>query len=156
MNKLKRNITHLIPCLLALALMFSATACQPQAPTEAGTFQVIRVIDGDTIVVEGNVRVRYIGMNAPEMDEPFGEEAKEANQDLVQGKRVKMEKDVSNTDRYNRWLRYVYVDSLMVNGEIVRLGLARAQGYPPDIKHQAYLNRLEREASQAGRGIWAR
>lgn len=107
-------------------------------------------------MVEGNVRVRYIGMNAPEMDEPFGEEAKEANQYLVQGKRVKMEKDVSNTDRYNRWLRYVYVDSLMVNGEIVRLGLARAHGYPPDTKYQDYLIRLEREAGQAGRGIWAR
>ena len=156
MNKLKRNIIHLIPGLLALALMFSATACQPQAPTEAGTFQVIRVIDGDTIVVEGNVRVRYIGMNAPEMDEPFGEEAKEANQNLGQGKRVKLEKDVSKTDRYGRWLRYVYVDNLMVGGEIVRLGLARAHGYPPDTKYQAYLNRLEREASQAGRGIWAR
>ncbi len=107
-------------------------------------------------MVEGNVRVRYIGMNAPEMDEPFGEKAKEANQDLVQGKRVKLEKDVSNTDRYNRWLRYVYVDNLMVGGEIVRLGLARAQAYPPDTKYQDYLIRLEREASQAERGIWAR
>lgn len=95
-------------------------------------------------------------MNAPEMDEPFGEEAKETNQTLVQGKRVKLEKDLSNTDRYNRWLRYVYVDGLMVNGEIVRLGLARAYRYPPDTKYQDYLDRLEQEAHQAVRGMWVR
>ena len=95
-------------------------------------------------------------MNAPEMNEPFGEEAKEANQAMVQGKRVKLEKDVSNTDRYSRWLRYVYVDGLMVNGEIVRSGLARAHRYPPDTKYQDYLDRLEQEARRAGRGIWAR
>lgn len=95
-------------------------------------------------------------MNAPEMDESFGEMAKETNQTLVQGKRVKLEKDVSNTDRYGRWLRYVYADGLMINGEIVRLGLARAHGYPPDTKYQGYLDRLEQEARQAGRGMWVR
>lgn len=146
----------LVYFLLSLALVFSVLSGQPQAPAGPDTFQVIRVIDGDTIVIQGGVRVRYIGIDTPEMDEPFGKEAKEANQALVQGKRVKLEKDVSNTDRYDRWLRYVYVDSLMINGEIVRLGLARARSYPPDTKYQQYLNRQEQEARQAGRGVWSR
>lgn len=141
--------------LAALALL-ALVACAPQAPLATDTFQVLRVIDGDTIIVEGGIRVRYIGVDAPEMSEPLGQAAKEANQALVRGKRVRLEKDVSDTDRYDRWLRYVYVDRLMVNAELVRLGMARTRAYPPDTKYQGYLERMEKEARDAGSGIWAR
>lgn len=151
---LQRFVAPLL-ILAALALLALAS-CVPQAPPATDTFQVLKVIDGDTIVVEGGMRVRYIGMNAPEMSEPLGQAAKEANESLVRGKRVRLEKDVSDTDRYDRWLRYVYVDRLMVNAELVRLGMARARAYPPDAKYQNHLERMEREAREAGRGIWAR
>jgi len=119
---------------------------------------VTRVIDGDTIVIEGGYRVRYIGIDTPEtypQAEAFGAEAWQANRELVEGERVRLEKDVSETDKYGRLLRYVYIDDIMVNAELVRNGLAEARAYPPDIKHQDYLESLEEGAKNEGRGMWA-
>ena len=99
---------------------------------------VTRVIDGDTIEVnlEGLIyRVRYIGIDTPEMGEPCADEATEANRQLVEGKTVWLEKDISETDKYGRLLRYVYVDDIFVNEELVRLGLALPSSYPPDMKY---------------------
>jgi micrococcal nuclease len=122
------------------------------------TVKVNEVIDGDTIVIEGGYRVRYIGIDTPELHpqpEPYAVEAWQANQRLVEGKRVRLERDVSETDRYGRLLCYVYVDSLFVNAELVRQGLARAKAYPPDTRYQDYLEELEQQARLADRGIWA-
>lgn len=137
---------------LLLAFYFlSATCAKP--PT---TVKVIKVIDGDTIVLEGGYRVRYIGIDAPEKGEPYYSEAQDANRRLVQNKRVRLEKDISETDKYGRLLRYVHVDSTFVNAELVRQGYAKAHAYPPDIKYQAYLQAMEKEAQQEGKGIWKR
>ena len=103
--------------------------------------------------------MRYIGIDTPEVHpqpEAYGIEAWQANRLLVEGKRVRLERDVSETDKYGRLLRYVYVDSLFVNAELVRDGLARAKAYPPDTKYQDYLEQMETEAREAGRGIWAK
>lgn len=119
---------------------------------------VTQVIDGDTIIIEGGYRVRYIGIDTPEIHpevEAFGMEAWQANRRLVEGKEVRLEGDLSETDKYGRLLRYVYVNDIFVNAELVRQGLAKANAYPPDIKYQNYLEDLETEARQAGRGIWA-
>jgi len=68
---------------------------------------------------------------------------------------VRLERDVSQTDKYGRLLRYVYVSDILVNAELVRQGLAEAKTYPPDLKYQDSLEELEREAQKAGRGMWA-
>lgn len=123
------------------------------------TAVVTRVIDGDTIVIGTGQRVRYIGIDTPEtypVKEPYGMEAWQANRQLVAGKRVRLERDISETDRYGRLLRYVYVDDTLVNAELVRLGLAVARAYPPDTRHQELLEQLEGEARLAGRGMWAK
>ncbi|MFC1974569.1 thermonuclease family protein [Chloroflexota bacterium] len=123
------------------------------------TARVTQVIDGDTIVIEGSYRVRYIGIDAPEVhpqSEAYGIEAWQANRELVEGKEVRLERDVSETDKYGRLLRYVYVDDIFVNAELVRDGLAEARAYPPDTKYQDYLEQMETEARKAGRGIWAK
>ena len=141
--------------LAIIFLLLLAYGCQ-SPPTTA---RVIEVIDGDTIVIEGNYRVRYIGIDTPEVHpqvEAFGLEAWQANRELVEGKIVRLEPDVSEADKYGRLLRYVYVDDIFVNAELVRQGLAYAQAYPPDTKHQDYLEKLEQEAKQDGRGIWAK
>ena len=120
--------------------------------------QVVNVIDGDTIEVsiEGQThKVRYIGIDTPEKAvEPFGPEAAAKNKELVGGKVVELEKDVSETDQYGRLLRYVYVGDLMVNAELVRLGFAQASAYPPDVKYQDLFLRLQQEAREANRGFW--
>ncbi len=122
--------------------------------TGAEIARVERVIDGDTIVVSGGERVRYIGIDAPEVGEPFYYEAKQFNEQMVVGKCVKLEKDVSDRDDYGRLLRYVYVDGIFVNGEMVRNGYALAKKYPPDTKYQAYLEKMEGEARRLHKGLW--
>lgn len=126
--------------------------------------QVVRVIDGDTIEVSMNGRtytVRYIGMDTPETVDPnkpvqpFGVEASNKNKELVSGKTIRLEKDVSETDRYGRLLRYVYVGDLFVNAELVKLGYAQVATYPPDVKYVDLFLQLQREARETGRGLWA-
>jgi len=70
------------------------------------------------------------------------------------GKTVRLEKDVSDTDKYGRLLRYVFVDDLLVNAELVRLGYAQAVTFPPDIRNQNLFLQLQNEARNAGRGLW--
>lgn len=148
-------------CLFALVAIVACSA--PTLTPEPRLARVVRVVDGDTIKVdiEGEVyTIRYIGVDTPETKhptkpvEPFGPEAAAKNEELVGGKMVGLEKDVSEVDRYGRLLRYVYVGDLMVNGELVSLGLAQVSTYPPDVKYQEWFLDLQHEAREAGRGMW--
>ena len=143
--------------LLLAIILFIITLCACNPAPETAT--VTQVIDGDTIVIDTGHRVRYIGIDTPEVHpvaEAYGMEAWQANRNLVEGKEVRLERDATETDQFGRLLRYVYVDDTLVNAELVRLGLAEAKAYPPDIKHQELLEQLEKEARQAGRGMWAK
>jgi len=130
----------------------------PTSTLGAETAQVVRVVDGDTIDVQTGgqtFRVRYIGINTPETGQPCAAEATNHNAELVMGKVVTMVKDVSETDRYGRLLRYVYVGDTFVNAELVRQGYANAATYPPDVAYADLFVQLEAEARTAGRGCWA-
>ena len=143
--------------LLAISLFLIIPLCACISTPETAT--VTRVTDGDTIVIGTGQRVRYIGIDTPEVypeREAYGMEAWQANRQLVEGKKVRLERDVSETDKYGRLLRYVYVDDTLVNAELVRLGLAVARAYPPDTRYQGLLAQLEEAARQAGRGMWAK
>ncbi len=118
-------------------------------------FIVKRVIDGDTIVLENGQQVRYIGINAPELPNGcFAQQATEKNKELVEGKEVRLEKDVSETDDYGRLLRYVYADSLFINDYLVRNGYAYDLAYNPDIKYKEKLADTEQQARDNRRGLW--
>jgi micrococcal nuclease len=125
------------------------------------TATVIRVVDGDTIVIDGNRKLRYIGMNTPETVDPrrpvqcFGKKASERNKELVEGQTVTLEKDISETDKYGRLLRYVYLDGVMINKQLVTEGYAVASAYPPDVKHQTELKQAETEARNNNLGLWS-
>ncbi|MDI3543444.1 MAG: micrococcal nuclease [Candidatus Atribacteria bacterium] len=126
-----------------------------------GTYLVTRVIDGDTIELANGEKVRYIGIDTPELHHPqkdveyYAQEAYEANRKLVEGKRVRLELDVEERDRYGRILAYVYVDDLMVNEWLVANGYARVATFPPNVKYAERFLQLEREARQAKVGLWA-
>jgi len=133
------------------------------APTETPTTgqltqaTVIQVIDGDTIEVDisGNLyRVRYIGIDTPERGQEGYDEATLANAQLVSNRVVTLEKDVSETDKYGRLLRYVWVEEGMVNAILVASGYAQVSTYPPDVKYQAEFLELQRQAEQTGIGLW--
>jgi len=127
---------------------------------EGDTAVVLDVIDGDTIDVElagQEYRLRYIGVDTPERDEPYYAEATEANRQLVADQTVILVKDVSETDPYGRLLRYVYLsDGTFVNAELLRQGMARLVTFPPDVAQQAYFGQLQADARTANMGLWAR
>lgn len=131
-----------------------------QNRSSVDTFKVTRVIDGDTIEVEGGERVRYIGIDTPETVDPrkpvqcFGVEASNKNKELVEGKMVRLEKDITDRDKYNRLLRYVYVGDTFINLELVKQGFAYSYSYPPDIKYQEQFLKAQQEAREAKRGLW--
>jgi len=135
-----------------------------QPPSALVEAKVVRVIDGDTIEVSiagKSYKVRYIGIDTPETVHPskpvecFGKEATEKNRELVDGKTVRLEKDVSETDSYGRLLRYVWVGDIFVNDYLVREGYAYACTYPPDVKYTEQFVQAQREARENNRGLWA-
>lgn len=127
--------------------------------TPSATFaKVIRVIDGDTIVIEGGQKVRYIGINTPEVEtsECFATEASQINNNLVLGKVVKLEKDISETDKYGRLLRYVYLNDEMINDELVKEGSARIETVPPDVEFRNQFLESQKYAKENNLGLWGR
>jgi endonuclease YncB( thermonuclease family) len=94
----------------------------PSQPNGLETVTVARVVDGDTIELTNGRRVRYIGINTPERDQPYYPEATALNRQLVEGKNVQMEFDLETFDQYGRSLAYIWSEGVLVNLEIVRLG----------------------------------
>ena len=116
---------------------------------------VSRVIDGDTILLNSGETVRLICIDTPETDEPGFQDAKNYLTGLVLNKNIRLVKDVSETDRYDRLLRYMYLGDLFVNGAIVKAGYAEAYRYPPDIALCNEIEALEATAKAQKIGIWA-
>ena len=152
-----------VSVLLVLVCALSMWGAAASARETEGT--VVRIVDGDTIHVRiGSTieKVRYIGVNTPEVhhptkgEEPGGREASEVNRQLVAGKRVRLQLDVQERDRYGRILAYVWVGDLMVNAEMVRQGYAQVMTIPPNVRYQDLFLKLQRDAREAGRGLWRR
>jgi micrococcal nuclease len=151
--------------LVSVAVLVAGCAADPRPVGQPGRATVVKVIDGDTIVVElGHRRetVRLIGIDTPEVhhhDEPgecFGNEASARAGDLMEaGSTILLTRDVESRDRYGRLLAYVSVDELMVNIELVKGGYARVMTIPPNDALSAPLARAEAEARSQARGLWA-
>ncbi len=179
-----RPLIALLAVALALAgcgghrvlLRRQAPATLSEEPGGYEAAVVVRVIDGDTVEVRITDRVdgpgagratlnrifsvRLIGIDTPESVKPgspiecFGKEASAATTALLEGQRVRLVKDVEETDAYGRLLRYVYLEAEMANARLVINGYAHAYTYPPDVRHSSLLQELEREAREAERGLW--
>lgn len=132
-------------------------SCVPQN-TQRDLAELVRVIDGDTIevVVNGETRrVRYIGMDTPEREDDFFAEATNANAQLVTGETLTLVKDVSETDRYDRLLRYVFVgENIFVNYELVKQGYAQIVTYPPDVACEEFFREAQTNAREHELGLW--
>lgn len=130
--------------------------CIPDSPPiSAG---VSKVLDGDTIeVILSGVKflVGYIGVDAPAMENIYGEEAAKVNQSLVEGQEVWLFPDVSEWDENGRLLRYVFVGDTFINYEILRLGYARVVEVPPDIACSLLFRETELGARNNSQGLWA-
>lgn len=144
---------------------------------KATRVEVIRVIDGDTIDVEPlagpelpSKRIRLIGVNTPEIHgqvEDFGQEAADFTKQRLEGRTVWLTRDVSETDRYNRALRFVWLSEpgediveetirdQLFNAVLLLHGYASVATYPPDVHYAGLFRKFSSEARQARRGLWA-
>jgi len=143
-----------------------ATSTAVVAGLEMEKAHVARVIDGDTIELTDKRKVRYIGIDTPETVDPyrsvgcFGKEAAEINRQLVFNKDVEMEIDTSQTDKFGRLLRYVYVElsdfgRIMVNEYLVAQGYATSNTFPPDVKYQDRFYQAQTSARSSNKGLWS-
>ena len=165
----KKGLTSVI-FLLAVSIFaffsqkYSTDQNTPLVTPQPGLIRVTRVVDGDTIELSDGSKVRYIGVNTPETtmgkDECYGREATDKNKELVEGKDVRIVRDVSETDKYGRLLRYVYLPAtdsqpeIFVNDYLVRQGYANVDTFPPDVKYSEQFTLAAREARDNSRGFW--
>ncbi|MGD2248951.1 MAG: thermonuclease family protein [Candidatus Methanofastidiosia archaeon] len=120
--------------------------------TQSGPLYCIAVYDGDTITLATGEEVRLIGIDAPELSEPGGDIARNFLACLVLYKEVTLEKGDENTDSYNRLLRYVYVDGVCINEEMIKNGYAEAR-YIPEVNRELYIE-LEIKAETRKLALW--
>lgn len=163
MKKLNaRSYIHFSAILLFC--LFLLPGCFEEAPILEGPFPVVRVVDGDTILVEMDSkeeRVRFIGIDTPESvhpdpakNVPYGKIASDYTKNLLEGEEVYLEFDVSERDRYGRILAYVYLEDKMINEMLLEEGHARIATYPPNIKYEERFYRLQKEARENKKGGW--
>ncbi len=147
---------------------------QSLSPSETGFFMVERVIDGDTIVLSNGEKVRFIGIDTPEISQSsklyedarrtgqdiriiqeLGQEAYEFTKNLLEGKRVRLEFDVDQRDRYGRLLAYVFLeDGTFVNAKILEEGYGSIMTIPPNVKYRDRFLALQEEARGKKKGLW--
>lgn len=127
-------------------------------------YKVIRVVDGDTLVIEYNgkdEKVRLIGVDTPESVHPdetrntvFGKEVSNYSKNKLEGNEIQIEFDVQERDKYGRLLCYVYIDGQMYNKLLLKEGLAKVATYPPNIKYVDEFVEIQKQARQDGKGMW--
>jgi micrococcal nuclease len=168
-NALKSNNYLLIGLILSaigLAIFLSqkfGTQVVKTLPSSTGINlstenTVIRVIDGDSVILSTGEKIRYIGIDTPEIEngECYGTEAAKVNSDLVLGKDVKLVKDTSETDKYGRLLRYVYVGDILINDYLVKNGFAKVMTVPPDTEFEDEFVSSETNAKTNLLGFWGK
>lgn len=159
-NKLRYS---LLSFLLSLLLGCQFLSCPISNQINA---DVVEVIDGDTIQLSSGKIVRYIGIDTPELhkrtgekwtdvNEPLAKAAKEFNEKLVKGKRVRLEFDVQRIDKYNRLLAYCFVDNVFVNERILEEGLGLLYTGAPNVKYVDILVASQKKARDNQKGLWA-
>ena len=149
-------------CCLRFALsavfLFLATAGHSSAQMR---YSVKWVNDGDTIVLTNRWRVRYIGIDAPEIDyqnqkaQPYGYEARSFNKKLVSSGKIRLEFDQERHDRYGRLLAYIFLaDGSFLNAQMLENGLAYYLYRSPNMKYDKRLLKAQRDGMSAQKGLW--
>jgi len=107
---------------------------------------VTKVLDGDTIIVQGGIHVRLLGIDADEKDYPCHGTARQRLEELILGKTVVLEMDNEDLDQYGRQLRFVFLNGCNINQQLVAEGLAIARFYPENQKYKDEIVVAEAEA----------
>lgn len=156
---LKNPFFILVTIILFIADSFTGEcSAQQKTPNAVRVIKVAAVIDGDTIEIEGGQRVRYLGIDTPEIGQPFYEEARNKNKELVLGKNVRLEVCKKEPrDKYGRLLAYVYVNQTMVNKDMLISGYARILIIPPcGIEKAEEFRQYQKAAMEKKLGLWGK
>lgn len=162
--KIEKDLSQITPTL-SKNLTDSSEVLSEQSGEEIQISTVVKVIDGDTVALDNGKVVRYLGIDTPENpgdknQECYALNASIANKELVEGEKVLLIKDISETDRYGRLLRYVWTlddngrKDVFVNEELIKKGYATASFYSPDVRYDQEFRLDEIEAKEAGLGLW--
>ena len=135
--------------VLALAVIILAGCSQGAQVT------VSKVYDGDSFVMSNGDEIRLIGIDAPERDRPGAEEARTFLTNLIQGKPIRLERDKEDKDKYQRLLRYAYINGIFVNAEMIKQGYAVTLFIPPNDFCREKFTILETAARESKKGLWA-
>ena len=163
-ERLRKILAGLLIGLIALfgAINITETETSPATTDEFDLVTVTRVIDGDTIEINDEHRVRLLGINAPDKGECYYEEAEDALQDLVLEKKIRLEKDISGTDAFGRLLRYVILPSnnelandILVNNYLIESGYAKASPKGANRKYSSLFSAAQEQAINNKEGMWA-
>ena len=149
------SLILLAGCVLLLG------ACGDERPAPPQAARVVQVVDGDTLVLAGGIKVRVLGIDAPEMEHDgqpadfLAHKAKAALTELTLDRTVSLSYDRLRYDHYGRLLAYLFLpDYTLVNAELVRLGMARVYLIAPNLLYQKDLLTAQQEAIEAQRGVW--
>lgn len=151
----------------ALGIETSTRNSEKNTSAIAGEYEVVSVTDGDTFEINYNgtkTKVRLIGVDTPESVHPdskknneYGKQASNYTKSLLEGKTVKLEFDVSPTDKYGRLLAYVYLENgEMLNEKLLKEGYAQVATYPPNVKYVENFKDIQKEARENKVGFWAK
>jgi micrococcal nuclease len=161
----RRCVLPFVTVAVAASVLWWQHHRAPPSPPEnlaEGSYPLERVIDGDTLLLANGARIRLIGANAPETVqpdhaiEPWGPEAGQFTAEFVSGGLIRLQFDRERLDQDGRFLAYVRVGNRMLNEELIRAGLARAElGFRFSESMKTRFRRAEQEAKDAGRGIWS-
>lgn len=156
----------MIITLGTLLLSCDSKSGKRRKPNYDEYFYVVKVVDGDTFWVKddvnGKIKVRLIGIDAPESRKTFkkevgffGKEAKQYLTNMLMREKVKIVCDVDSFDQYGRTLAYVYLqDGVFVNAEVIKNGYAMIMTIPPNVKYADMFFKLQEQAREKKRGIW--
>ncbi len=160
MKNKKQLIIGVIVALLGLILLWYAEVLLQSTSDTISTVDVIttvhvvRVIDGDTFVLDDGRRVRLLGIDTPEKGKWYFDEATQRMKELVEGKNVTLVKDVSETDKYDRLLRHVYIGDQWINEVMIAEGYAQFITIPPDVAHVDTFRAVQKQAFAGHVGLW--
>ena len=163
MRKIKLGKLPVWVVLVGLCVTALARAVEQKSQPQVIAAVVQRAVDGDTVVLTNGERVRYIGVDTPELHHPrkpvqwYAREAMEFNRKLVEDQKVRLEFDVERRDRYGRLLAYVFLeDGRFVNAELLKEGYAQLLTIPPNVRYVDLFVGLQRQARESKRGLWGR
>jgi micrococcal nuclease len=138
-----------------ILLLILLTACTPTNELE-GPFIVTKVIDGDTIEIDTQERIRLSGINSPETGECYYQEAKDRLTELILNKNIYLERDYTNKDKYKRLLRYIHLNNQEINSLLTKEGFVKVYDkYASDTKKYIQLKETEKTAIEKSLGVWS-